>query len=97
MYHLSAFSIRRIIIEQRNIATEMGRVLAKLHKAFKKCETQDEFWNNSLLKEMKDWIKDVFAKNNWKYIEEDKFNDTAEILEKLYDKLQIWIVTILLV
>ena len=74
------------------IASEMGRVLARLHKAFKKCETQDEFWNNSLLKEMKSWIKDVFAKNNWKYIEEDNFNETVEILEKLYDKLPVQLI-----
>lgn len=74
------------------IATEMGRVLAKLHKAFKECETQDEFWNNSLLQEMNGWIKDVFAKNNWKYIDKEKFNDTVDILDKLYDKLPVQLI-----
>lgn len=80
------------IHKNKEIASEMGSVLAKLHKAFKECETQDEFWNNSLLNEMKGWIRDVFAKNSWKYIGEDKFNDTVEKLENLYDKLPVQLI-----
>ena len=74
------------------IALEMGRVLARLHKAFKECEAREEFWNNSLLKEMKGWIRDVFAKNKWKYIEESKFENTIYNLEKLYDKLPLQLI-----
>ena len=74
------------------IALEMGRVLARLHKAFKECESREEFWNNSLLKEMKGWIRDVFAKNKWKYIEESKFENTIYNLEKLYDKLPLQLI-----
>lgn len=74
------------------IASEMGCVLAKLHKALKKCETQDDFWNNSLLKEMKGWIRAVFVKNNWKYIDERKFDDTVKNLENLYDKLPVQLI-----
>lgn len=74
------------------IASEMGCVLAKLHKVFKVCETQDDFWNNSLLKEMKGWIKDVFVKNNWNYIDESKFDDTVKNLENLYDKLPVQLI-----
>lgn len=74
------------------IALEMGRVLARLHKAFKECEVREEFWNNSLLKEMKGWIRDVFAKNKWKYIEESKFENTIYNLEKLYDKLPLQLI-----
>lgn len=74
------------------IASEMGCVLAKLHKVFKVCETQDDFWNNSLLKEMKGWIKDVFVKNNWNYIDENKFDDTVKNLENLYDKLPVQLI-----
>ncbi len=74
------------------IASKMGSILAKLHKAFKECETQDEFWNNSLLNEMKGWIREVFAKNNWIYINESKFNDTTKNLENLYDKLPVQLI-----
>lgn len=80
------------IHKNMNIASEMGSVLAKLHKAFRECETQDKFWNNSLLKEMKGWVRDVFVKNDWKYIEEDKFNDTIKGLERLYDKLPVQLI-----
>lgn len=80
------------IHKNMDIASEMGRVLAKLHKAFRECETQDEFWNNSLLKEMNGWVRDVFDKNDWKHIEEDKFNDTVAELGKLYDKLPVQLI-----
>lgn len=74
------------------IASEMGQVLARLHKAFRECEVQDEFWDNSLLKEMNGWIKDVFAKNNWKYIEEAEFDNLLDRLEKVYDKLPVQLI-----
>ncbi len=74
------------------IASEMGRVLARLHKAFKECESQDEYWDNSLLKEMNGWIKDVFVKNNWKYIEESEFGILTDRLVKLYDKLPVQLI-----
>jgi Ser/Thr protein kinase RdoA (MazF antagonist) len=78
--------------ENTAIASEMGRVLARLHKAFKECETQDEFWDNSLLKEMNGWIKDVWVKNNWKYIDESEFGILTDRLEKLYDKLPVQLI-----
>lgn len=74
------------------IASEMGNVLAKLHKAFRECETQGEFWDNNLLKEMKGWVRDAFDKNAWKHIEEDTFNDTVEGLGRLYDKLPVQLI-----
>lgn len=74
------------------MASEMGRVLARLHMAFKECETQDEFWDNSLLKEVNGWIKEVFVKNNWKYIDESEFVILAGRLEKLYDKLPVQLI-----
>lgn len=41
---------------------------------------------------MKGWIRDVFAKNKWKYIEESKFENTIYNLEKLYDKLPLQLI-----
>ena len=74
------------------IASEMGRVLARLHKAFRECEEQDEFWENSLLKEMNGWIKSVFVKNSWKYIDESAYDILIGRLEKLYDKLPVQLI-----
>ena len=80
------------IHKNTEIATEMGRALAKLHKAFKECETQDEFWDNSLLKEMNGWIKTAFVKNNWQFIKEAKFCNIADRLETVYDKLPVQLI-----
>lgn len=74
------------------IVSEMGKVLARLHKAFKECGTQDEFWDNSLLKEMNGWIKEVFVKNSWKYIDESAFCNLVDSLEKVYDKLPVQLI-----
>lgn len=74
------------------IVSEMGKVLARLHKAFKECGTQDEFWDNSLLKEMNGWIKEVFVKNSWKYIDESAFCNLVDRLEKVYDKLPVQLI-----
>lgn len=74
------------------IASEMGRVLARLHKAFRDCEEQDEFWENSLLKEMNGWIKSGFVKNSWKYIDESAYDILIGRLEKLYDKLPVQLI-----
>lgn len=81
-----------VIHKNSKIASEMGHVLAKLHIAFKECEKQEEFWNNSLLQEMKGWIKDVFTKNGWKYIDEDRFISTVENLECLYERLPVQLI-----
>lgn len=73
-------------------ASEMGSVLAKLHKAFRECETQDEFWENSLLEEMNGWVRNTFADKGWKYIEESRFNATVEMLGQLYEKLPVQLI-----
>ncbi len=80
------------IHKNTTIASEMGRVLARLHNALKACETQDEFWDNSLLKEMNGWIKEVFVKSNWKYIGESAFCHLVDRLEKVYDKLPVQLI-----
>lgn len=74
------------------IASEMGRALGKLHKAFRECEIQDEFWDNSLLKEMNGWIKTAFVKNNWQCIKETEFCNIADRLENIYDKLPVQLI-----
>lgn len=80
------------IKETPGIGTEMGKIIADLHIAFKECEKQDEFWDNSLLGEMKGWIKEAFCENGWKYIEENRFEETVSRLEALYDKLPVQLI-----
>ena len=74
------------------LACEMGRIIAKLHLAFKECECQNEFWNNSLLAEMKGWIKDTLENDGWKYISERQYDDIVSKLELLYDKLPVQLI-----
>lgn len=76
----------------QDIGVEMGRIIAKLHIAFKECENQEEFWNNSLLAEMQGWIRNTFYENDWKYIEEKKFEETVEQLALLYDHLSVQLI-----
>ena len=76
----------------QDIGVEMGRIIAKLHMAFKECENLEEFWNNSLLEEMQGWIRNTFYENDWKYIEEKKFEETVEQLALLYDNLPIQLI-----
>ena len=75
-----------------DIGVEMGRIIAKLHMAFMECENQEEFWNNSLLAEMQGWIRNTFCENDWKYIEEKKFEETVEQLALLYDNLPVQLI-----
>ncbi len=46
-----------------------------------------EFWDNSLLKEMKGWIRDTFIKNEWKILKEAEYVKTVTSLEQIYDFL----------
>ena len=80
------------IKETPGIGIEMGKIIADLHIAFKECEKQDEFWDNSLLEEMKGWIKEAFHEKGWKYIEESLFEETVSRLEALYDKLPVQLI-----
>lgn len=74
------------------LACEMGSIIAKLHLAFKECECPNGFWNNSLLDEMKGWIKDSLENNGWKYISERQYDDIVSKLELLYDRLPVQLI-----
>lgn len=69
------------------IVWEMGRAIAQLHTAFVQCEREVEFWDNSLLKEMKGWIREILMNNEWKILNEREYSKTVEQLECVYDSL----------
>ena len=56
----------------------MGRAIAQLHTAFVQCEREVEFWDNSLLKEMKGWIREILMNNEWKILNEREYSKTVE-------------------
>ncbi len=74
-------------MKDKTIAWKMGCAIAKLHRAFIKCEREVEFWDNSLLKEMKGWIRENLANNEWKILNEEDYSNTVELLESVYDYL----------
>ena len=70
----------------------MGKIIADLHNAFLQCEQQDDFWENSLLLEMKGWIRDAFIKNEWAIVSKNLYDDTLINLERLYDTLPVQLI-----
>ncbi|MDE6639404.1 MAG: phosphotransferase [Acetatifactor sp.] len=74
-------------IKDKTIAREMGCAIAQLHTAFIKCERKVEFWDNSLLEEMRGWIRETLSNNEWNILNEEEYSTTVEWLESVYDYL----------
>lgn len=80
------------ISELDKLSYKMGKIIADLHNAFLQCEQQDDFWENSLLLEMKGWIRDAFIKNEWAIVSKNLYDDTLINLERLYDTLPVQLI-----
>lgn len=74
-------------IKDIGMARKMGCAIAQLHTAFMKCEREVEFWDNSLLKEMKGWVRENLINNEWKILKEREYAETVALLERVYDCL----------
>ena len=73
--------------KDETMAWKMGYAIARLHMAFLKCEKEIEFWDNSLLKEMKGWIRETLTESDWQIIDRTEYSETVERLENVYDFL----------
>ena len=73
--------------KDKTVARKVGCAIARLHTAFMKCEREIEFWDNSLLKEMKGWIRENLTNDQWKILSEEEYSKTVEWLEGVYDFL----------
>lgn len=80
------------ISELDKLSYKMGKIIADLHNAFLQCEQQDDFWENSLLIEMKGWIREAFIKNEWAIVSKNLYDDTLINLERLYDTLPVQLI-----
>ncbi len=78
--------------ELEKLSYKMGKIIADLHNAFLECEQQADFWENSLLLEMKGWIRDIFIKNEWVVVDKKLYDDTLLNLEQLYDTLPVQLI-----
>lgn len=75
------------IKEVKKLARQMGEIIGRLHLAFQKCEVELEFWDNSLLSEMKGWVKDKLSKNGWTLIAQSDYETAVSSLERVYNRL----------
>lgn len=74
-------------IKDAEMTCKMGCAIAQLHRAFLKCEDVVEFWDNSLLEEMKGWVRDILIKDEWQTVDEVEYSKTVEMLDSVYDQL----------
>lgn len=74
-------------LKDEKTAWKMGCAIAQLHKAFLECEKEIEFWDNSLLEEMKGWVKEELENNGWEITDKAEYLKTVELLENVYDYL----------
>lgn len=74
-------------MRDKTIAWKMGCAIARLHLALLQCEKEVLCWDNSLLKEMKGWIRENLTSNGWQLISEEDYFKTLARLESRYDTL----------
>lgn len=65
----------------------LSQKLPGCHLAFKKCEENRIFWNNSLLDEMNGWVKKNFEVNGWKYITNKEYGQTISKLVLYFESI----------
>lgn len=71
-------------IKDEKMAWGMGCAIARLHAAFIKCEKEIDVWDNSLLKEMKGWVRENLSNSGWQIVAEAEYSAIVETLEKTY-------------
>lgn len=78
--------------KDKKMLQKMGCAIGKLHRALMKCEKEVEFWDNSLLEEMKGWIRETLIRNEWRIVEKAEYTKTVDQLERMYDSLPIQLI-----
>lgn len=73
--------------KDQQTAYKMGAAIAKLHKAFVRCEKELEFWDNSLLKEMQGWVREILEGHAWQAVDRQAYEKAAGELAVVYDDL----------
>ncbi len=67
-----------------SLAGKLGQALGKLHVALADIGEKEAFWENSLLAELKGWIREVFEKRDWTDISKEEFEKVVSALETNY-------------
>ncbi len=69
------------------VAYKMGSAIARLHGAFLQCEKEIQFWDNSLLKEMRGWVLETFDRNGWQILDREAYDKAVGALAAVHDEL----------
>lgn len=75
-----------------SLAGKLGQALGKLHVALAEIGEKEVFWENSLLAELRGWVREVFEKKGWKDISREEFERVVCALEESYDKLPVQLI-----
>ena len=65
----------------------MGGIIANLHVAFESLEGKVELWDNSLLDEMKGWVRESFENSGFRNVSREEYEAVCEKLEAVYERL----------
>ena len=69
------------------IGAQMGGIIANLHVAFESLEGKVELWDNSLLDEMKGWVRESFENSGFRNVSREEYEAVCEKLEAVYERL----------
>ena len=69
------------------IGNQMGGIIANLHVAFESLEGKVELWDNSLLDEMKGWVRESFENSGFRNVSREEYEAVCEKLEAVYERL----------
>ena len=69
------------------IGSQMGGIIANLHVAFESLEGKVELWDNSLLDEMKGWVRESFENSGFRNVSREEYEAVCEKLEAVYERL----------
>lgn len=75
------------IYQNINYAYKTGEIIAGLHIALKECGEKMQFWDNSLLEEMKGWIYESLEKKGFPEIAKEEVESIITELETHYEEL----------
>lgn len=79
---------KKEVMEDKDKARLVGRVIGKIHKAFSEITDKYDFYNNDFVNELNGWVKDnieKYAKGSFTY---SIFDDCVIELDKVYGKLK---------
>lgn len=74
-------------IHDKVFAIKIGEIIGQLHLAFQRCQDKLDITQNSLLEELKGWVRLELEYSEWSFIHRSEFENTERYLEEIYGEL----------